>query len=115
MRSKYQTPKTFTEWQEWASAIRALADRVDRAAQDRGWAIAAEVGIPRCGCCLHNGLFIAQTLSRRSPKLLRFLSIVILLTKNHKRKVWVTIPQRIINRAVGFKPMSSTIFGYLPL
>ena len=96
MRSKYQTPKTFTEWQEWASAIRALADRVDRAAQDRGWAIAAEVGIPRCGCCLNNAS-INDSLSgwcSRNPEMLK-------AAKRARRLVDSWNGSRIADRVIG--------------
>jgi hypothetical protein len=30
------------------------AGRCDAMRNDRGWKLAVSVGIPRCGCCLHN-------------------------------------------------------------
>ena len=45
---------TFAEWQEFTRRVRDMADRISRAREDRGWALAASVGIPRNTCCLHN-------------------------------------------------------------
>jgi len=41
-------------WQDFARRIDARAKAVDDAIHNRGWALAASVGIPRDGCCLHN-------------------------------------------------------------
>ena len=41
-------------WTAYATAIRARADAINRSVQDRGWALAATVGIPRNCCALHN-------------------------------------------------------------
>jgi hypothetical protein len=45
---------TLKQWQAFARNVRDRADAVNRSVQDRGWALAASVGIPRCGCSLHN-------------------------------------------------------------
>jgi len=45
---------TFQQWQEFAREVNARADRCYTMRSERGWAIAATVGIPRDGCCLHN-------------------------------------------------------------
>lgn len=50
----YQTPKTFAQWQAFARAVHAAADRITNARHDAGWRLAATVGIPRDMCCLHN-------------------------------------------------------------
>ena len=49
------TPKlTFTEWQERSTSIRKRAERLQKSMHERGWKLAASVGIPRDFCCLHN-------------------------------------------------------------
>lgn len=45
---------TFAEWKAYATRVREMADRVNTMRHDRGFAIAATVGIPRDMCCLHN-------------------------------------------------------------
>jgi hypothetical protein len=43
--------------QQWIAKYRqlsAIADRIRAYRQKRGWALAATVGIGRCGCSLHN-------------------------------------------------------------
>ena len=47
-------PMTFTQWQEYSRKVNAIADRVTKSRQNRGWALAATVGIDRCYCSLHN-------------------------------------------------------------
>lgn len=44
----------FTAWQRASAATMTRATEIDRAAQARGWALAATVEIPQCMCCLHN-------------------------------------------------------------
>lgn len=44
----------FTAWQEMARATDRRAEAISRRRHDKGWQIAAAVGIPRDGCCLHN-------------------------------------------------------------
>lgn len=51
---KYQNPKTFAEWQTFARAVNDCAQRITHARHEAGWQLAATVGIPRDGCCLHN-------------------------------------------------------------
>lgn len=46
--------KRFKAWVDYANQTRDRAERIDRARRQRGWALAASVGIPRCGCSLHN-------------------------------------------------------------
>lgn len=46
--------RNFKAWQEFATKIRQRAEIADRMRADRAWALAASVGIPRCGCSLHN-------------------------------------------------------------
>lgn len=49
------TPKERIEkWQAYIASVEARAKALDEAIHDRGWALAASVGIPRDGCCLHN-------------------------------------------------------------
>lgn len=45
---------TFTEWQERSTSIRKRAERLQKSRHERGWKLAASVGIPRDFCCLHN-------------------------------------------------------------
>jgi hypothetical protein len=44
----------FKAWQAFADSIRARVQSCDRMREDRAWSLAASVGIPRCGCSLHN-------------------------------------------------------------
>ena len=44
----------FTEWQQYSQRINGIAKRIKAMQDDRAWAIAASVGIPRDCCCLHN-------------------------------------------------------------
>ena len=44
----------FRQWQDYADKVNARAKRINDMRSDRGWALAASVGIPRCGCSLHN-------------------------------------------------------------
>lgn len=41
-------------WREIHQKAHAIAQRVNAMRDARGWALAASVGIPRCGCSLHN-------------------------------------------------------------
>ncbi len=45
---------TFEQWKELCERVHAMADRVYQMRSARGWAMAATVGIPRNGCCIHN-------------------------------------------------------------
>lgn len=54
MNTTMNYQQALAEWKRIAQATRARAERVDRARQDRGWAMAATVGIGRCSCSLHN-------------------------------------------------------------
>jgi hypothetical protein len=45
---------TFQQWQTFARNISARGSALARARIDAGFALAASVGIPRCGCSLHN-------------------------------------------------------------
>lgn len=47
-------PLTFKQWQEFAQNITQRASALAHARIDAGFALAATVGIPRCGCSLHN-------------------------------------------------------------
>jgi hypothetical protein len=44
----------FHAWQAYADAIQARIDAIQRRQHDKGWSIAANVGIPRHACALHN-------------------------------------------------------------
>ena len=44
----------FESWQEFARNIGARGKAVSDHRQEIGWSLAASVGIPRCGCSLHN-------------------------------------------------------------
>lgn len=44
----------FAAWQAFAQTVQARADAVTKSRHDKAWNLAATVGIPRCGCCLHN-------------------------------------------------------------
>jgi hypothetical protein len=46
--------ESIAEWRSIADKVRKRAVAVDDSTHDRGWAMAATVGIPRCGCSLHN-------------------------------------------------------------
>lgn len=54
MKAKYQLPETFAEWQAFSIAVHNCATRIKSARDDIAWRLAASVGIPRDGCCLHN-------------------------------------------------------------
>lgn len=47
-------PDRFRAWVDYCAQVRAMVDRIRAARADRAFAIAAAVGIPRHGCCLHN-------------------------------------------------------------
>ncbi len=49
-----QWQAAFKEWQDFAAKVHAHAANAERMRQDRGWALAASVGIERNMCCLHN-------------------------------------------------------------
>ncbi len=42
------------EWMLKAAQINARAEAINKRQHDRGWTLAATVGIPHDGCCLHN-------------------------------------------------------------
>lgn len=44
----------FLQWKCIAQGARDRAKRIDDSIHERGWQLAATVGIPRCGCSLHN-------------------------------------------------------------
>lgn len=46
--------RNFKAWQDFATKIRQRADAAEKMRMERAWALAATVGIPRCGCSLHN-------------------------------------------------------------
>lgn len=46
--------ETLQEWQQYAKRTDDRVTRLQNSIHDRGWALAATVGIPRCGCSLHN-------------------------------------------------------------
>lgn len=49
------TPKqAIDQWQAYVRTVHAIAKRVDDAMHERGWNLAASVGIGRCSCSLHN-------------------------------------------------------------
>lgn len=45
---------TFEQWKSLDREVRARASRINRMKHNRGWKLAASVGIGRCGCSLHN-------------------------------------------------------------
>ncbi len=45
---------TFQQWQSFAGSIRKRSESLVKSRQNQGWELAAQVGIPRDGCCLHN-------------------------------------------------------------
>lgn len=51
-KADWQT--NFAKWKALASAVRERAQALDASMQQRGWDFAATVGIPHCGCSLHN-------------------------------------------------------------
>lgn len=51
---KTSNQNAFALWQAYAKSIRRRADALTNRIHDRGFAIAATVGIPRDLCCLHN-------------------------------------------------------------
>ena len=46
--------RTFKQWQAFAQSIDARAAAVNKSVTDRAFALAAEVGIGRCMCSVHN-------------------------------------------------------------
>ena len=47
-------PLDHTEWCRRYGELQEIAKRIDKARTRRAWALAATVGIHRCGCSLHN-------------------------------------------------------------
>lgn len=54
MKAKYTTPRTFAEWQAFSRAVREASDRIRAYRLTRAFALAATVGLPADGCCIHN-------------------------------------------------------------
>ncbi len=50
MNEKY----SHAEWVARYNLLRGIADRICAMRREAAWALAATVGIPRCGCSLHN-------------------------------------------------------------
>ncbi len=50
--SEYQ--RRLTAWKELTQRVRVRAEALQRARHEEGWKLAASVGIPHCGCSLHN-------------------------------------------------------------
>ncbi len=46
--------ETFADWQAFAQCVNARAKRITDSIHNSGWQIAADAGIPRDLCCLHN-------------------------------------------------------------
>lgn len=46
--------KSFTEWNEIVRDARERGKAIDDSLHEQGWKLAAEHGIPRDMCCLHN-------------------------------------------------------------
>lgn len=46
--------KGFKAWQDFARNIDSRAKAISEHRRELGWELAASVGIPRCGCSLHN-------------------------------------------------------------
>ncbi len=46
--------EAWEQWQAIAIDVNRRGQAIDRSIHERGWALAASVGIPRCGCSLHN-------------------------------------------------------------
>ena len=44
----------FRKWQAFVSETQARARAITDKRHEAGWSLAATVGIPRCGCSLHN-------------------------------------------------------------
>lgn len=44
----------FKQWQSIYANLSERAKRYEKSVSDRAWELAASVGIPRCGCSLHN-------------------------------------------------------------
>lgn len=44
----------FAAWRAYCEKITARAKAITERQHERGWQMAASVGIPRDGCCLHN-------------------------------------------------------------
>ncbi len=45
---------THEQWKQRITRLHEIAARIDRYRTERAWALAATVGIGRCGCSLHN-------------------------------------------------------------
>lgn len=52
--ARFAAPNTFAEWQTFARNVNETAQRLKASRDAEAWKIAAAVGIPRDGCCLHN-------------------------------------------------------------
>lgn len=52
--SQTEWQKAFAQWRDFADKVNAMAKRIDNERHEHGWKLAASVGIPRNGCCLHN-------------------------------------------------------------
>jgi hypothetical protein len=44
----------FAAWKQITHRIRTRTEALQKAQHEKGWELAASVGIPRCGCSLHN-------------------------------------------------------------
>lgn len=89
---------TFEQYQEFSRKISERAKRLQDSIHERGWQLAATVGIPHCGCSLHNAS-IDDSLSGwcyRNPERLKVAK-----RANHIVNDWTVshLADRIIRRA----------------
>ena len=99
----------FAEWQRIATDARLRSERIDRSIQDRGWALALTVGIPRDGCALHNAS-IDDGLTgwcHKNPTMLKVAK-----QANHLVNQWPAhrIADRLVKRA--WNRLIAAPFGY---
>jgi len=86
-----------TEYQEQQEVVRKRAEKLQQSIHERGWELAASVGIGRCSCSLHNASIDDKMTGwcARNPERLRIAKIAVKLVSDCS--VW-RIGQRITER-----------------
>lgn len=114
MKPKYTTPSTFSEWQAFSRAIREASDRIRAYKLARAFALAATVGLPADGCCIHNAACDVNLTGWcfRNPERLRVAKQV-----NHDLNDWRAseIAGRVSSRAWNLASDLEQERGFTPL
>lgn len=88
----------FKEWQDFAAKVDSHAANIRTMRDARGWALAASVGIPKCGCSLHNASIDTEMTGwcANNPRRLKVAKQARYILDNHDAGRLAT---RIISRA----------------